>query len=190
MARQPQADEVGEHFRILRDPPELLVGMTVDGAGIAGADRIDEDHVRDIQRTVGVVHDIERRRTVVVRIARHAHSFRAEQAHVQPHRRRARTAVEREHDGAVLRISASVDQIAGREDARLRLAFEIGDIELFGDCAIAQLPAGDLDLVLRDEGFGRRRLLRRICRRCACARACKQQSKHRWQYHDGTRAAA
>ena len=77
MLREPEPNELREHVGVLANAPELLVRMAIDGAGVTGADRIDEHDVRDIERRVRIRDDRQRTRAIVLGITGHDHALRA-----------------------------------------------------------------------------------------------------------------
>src|SRR5258706_5771294 len=89
----------------------LLASVLVLAAGDAakaGCGSIDEDEVAGVEKAVGVVDEtIGRRRRVGV--FKSNHPLRAERAHMEPHCRRARAAVEEKRQGTILRGAAMLE---------------------------------------------------------------------------------
>src|SRR6185369_6409714 len=90
-------DEVGDGLDVVVDAPEVLAFRLADRARETGADRVDHHQVRAIEEAEFVVDDPERTAGIGAEIFERR-AARAEDAHVQPGRSRAGTAVVREHD--------------------------------------------------------------------------------------------
>ena len=138
----PDTDEFRDGAAIAFLAPVILVLALADGAAIAGGDRVDEHevgHVEDRQRIV------EQRvwggAVIGVRVARHLHALRAEQAHVQPDRSRPRPAVEDERDRA--RAADVFADVGDGEQARAGLAFGVPDKGLTRFHAVADLLSAE-----------------------------------------------
>ena len=138
----PDTDEFRNGAAVAVLAPVILVLTLADGAAVAGADRVDEHevgHVEDRQRIVA--QDVRRRAVIGVCIARHLHALRAEQAHVQPDRGRAGSAIEHERDGAG---PADVfADVGDGEQARAGLALVIPDMGLARFHAVGDLLSAE-----------------------------------------------
>ena len=101
--------------------PERFVLVRAAQVSEAGAGCIDEHQVAHVEQAVLVVDDAIRRRGAV-RIVRRPHALRTERAHVQPHGRRARPAVEQERDRprAVRLVALEVRDVRHADLGRLR----------------------------------------------------------------------
>ena len=117
---EPEADELGDRLGVLGDAPIFLRLGLAERVAEAGADRIDEDDVGDVEQAVRIVDDREGRRAVVARVGGDRDPLRPERAHVQPDRARAGAAVEQEGDRPV-RVARLAD-IGDREDRGARRA--------------------------------------------------------------------
>ena len=108
---QPPLDEDGERVDIALHRPELRAHRLVLAveAAVAGAHRIDEDEVGEVEPGLGVGQQIGRRRRVHDR-RRDGEPPWPERAQVQPSRGRPRPAVDDEGDGAPARLRA-VDEV-------------------------------------------------------------------------------
>ncbi len=97
--RRPEPDEFADGIQV-GGVAEKFVGLFVlRRAAETGGHRVNEHQIAAVQDGILVVHQPERRRrqrAVVV----HLHAARAERAEVQPHGRRAGTAVETKRDRA------------------------------------------------------------------------------------------
>src|SRR5688500_7637373 len=97
MARQVETDELRHRAEVFLEPPETWAELLARGSAVAGADRIDEDQVRDVEERVRIVLEgVGRRRRVA--IGHEPHALRSPGAQMQPHGRRARAAIEDEAD--------------------------------------------------------------------------------------------
>ena len=119
VARAVQADEFAHALEVALVVVEFRHLLAGDHAAVAGADRVDEHEVRAVQQRMLVVDQPPRRRRRVALVVQ-LHAPRSQQAQVQPHRARARAAVERKRDGARFRLGA-VEGVGHEEDARPRL---------------------------------------------------------------------
>src|SRR3546814_20933118 len=54
---EPEPDELGDRFRVLGEAPEILGVGLAERVAEAGADRVYEDDVRDVEKALGVVDD-------------------------------------------------------------------------------------------------------------------------------------
>src|SRR6185369_7976149 len=89
------ADELAERLDVALQPPELLAFAWIGRTTIASTDRVDQHHIALVQRSVSVVlQSVRRSRKEPIR--RKNHLAWSKRAHVQPHRRRAWTAIEGE----------------------------------------------------------------------------------------------
>ena len=100
--RQELRDELGEGIDVLVDPVERLFLVLAGDPAEPGARRVDEHQVAGIEQALVVVDDLIRRGRGM-RSSAVDDAPRAERAHVQPHRRRARPAVEEEGDRSARR---------------------------------------------------------------------------------------
>ena len=148
---QPQADKFGDRFGIGGHAPIILGILLADRMGKAGADRIDEDEVGDVQQRFGIVHHWIGRRAVILRIGQH-HPLGTEGAHVQPERSRAGAAIIEEGDGALL-VTAILD-IGSGIDGRERLAVLVLEIGFAGRRGVADRLAAEHALMLCDRHIG------------------------------------
>ena len=103
---------------VLVDAPERLVLVLAGDAAEARARRVDEDEIAGVEQAVVIVDDVVRRRRRVGVVGGDDASG-PERAHVQPHRRRARSAVEQEGDRPLSRARALLE-IGGVEHRRSR----------------------------------------------------------------------
>src|SRR5262249_34468269 len=92
------ADELADGLDVAREVRERLRLVAGDGAREAGADRVDEDEIRDVEQRVVVVDESAWWRHRHARLVRQLDPPRPERPQVEPDRRRARAAVEAEHD--------------------------------------------------------------------------------------------
>ena len=122
---EPGAHHLGQRLDVAVDAEQLVARLLARGDRVAGVRRVDEDQVEVLEPGVRVVaHRVgrQRHRAVVVDL----HPLRAERAEVQPHRGRARPAVEGEADRAPARLGA-LERIRRREHRRFGLAAGIGE---------------------------------------------------------------
>src|ERR1700760_2765210 len=84
-------------MRIWIKTPEGFFLILAEDAAEARARCIDENQVADIEQAILVAHHLVWSGCFVLGVARH-HALRSERAHMQPHRRRARSAVVEESD--------------------------------------------------------------------------------------------
>ena len=110
--REVLHDEVRDRGDVLVDAPELLAVGLADRAREAGADRVDHHEVGPVEDAELVVDRAERAARVALDVGQHG-ALRAEDAHVQPGRRRAGPAVVGEQDRPRARIAAVLG--VGRE---------------------------------------------------------------------------
>jgi len=156
VARGVQADEVADRLDVPLEAVPLLGLLSLDGARVARADGVDEDQVGLVEDRELVVDQLEGRLGQVPIEFEH-HAARTQRAEVQPDRRGAGSAVEREGDrplGFVLHI---VFGVGDKEDLRLGLltvGFLLAVGRLFLDdhrpCGdgVLDLPSADGDAVL------------------------------------------
>ncbi len=93
--RQERGDEVGEGVRVLIDAVERFLLVLSGDPAEPGARRVDEHQIAGVQQTLVVVNDPVRCRRGMTGVGG-IDAPRPESPHVQPHRRRAGTAVEQE----------------------------------------------------------------------------------------------
>uniref|UniRef100_A0A0N4ZLE2 Glucosamine_iso domain-containing protein n=1 Tax=Parastrongyloides trichosuri TaxID=131310 RepID=A0A0N4ZLE2_PARTI len=142
MRVQPDADELSDRLGVLGHAPVVgRIGLA-QGAAEAGADRVDEDDVGDVQQRLGIVDDGEGRGAVVAGVRRHDHALGPEGAHVQPQRARAGAAVPQEGDRTV-RILGAFLNVAVGDHGRERLALLVLQIGLACDGAIGDALAAE-----------------------------------------------
>src|SRR5689334_9676834 len=128
IARRVQPDKIPHRLNILAKLMPLLRLLSIGGATVTRADRVDEDQVRFIQERILIIRQLERRRRQLPFIGHH-HPARTEDAQMQPDRRRARSTVERKRKwtfrqhGSPFRglCRGAVPGIGDEEDLRPRL---------------------------------------------------------------------
>jgi len=159
--RDVGADEVGDGVGVLVVAPEILVLLLAHRAAVAGADGIDEHEVGGAEDRGRVVAQLVRRRARIRGIARDVDHLRTDEAEVQPHRCRARTAVEDERDRALFRARA-VLRVGDREEAGGVLPRRVLQEDLLGRRRVRDVLRADLQPMLFHELQRLGRLLRRF----------------------------
>ena len=158
VAAQVEPDELAHRLQIALHPPELLAELRLAGAAVARPDRIDEAQVGLVEPGVRVVHQLVGRRGHRA-VGAHLDALGAECAQVEPHRGRARAAVEREHHGTRGGARHPIERVGHEEDFGLGLALLVLERQLAGGDRVGERLAGDGDLVVRDHRrLGRVRL--------------------------------
>ena len=144
-------DEAAHGVDVRVDPEELIVLVVADRVGESRPDRIDHHEIAPVEDAEFVVHGPIGSRRSRTRIGDH-HPLRSEHAHVQPERRRARSAVEREHERphAAFGVVPHVRDIA---DARDRLVLVVADDEGAGGGGVVEGPAADGEVMLGDRAL-------------------------------------
>ena len=117
---EPQADDLGDGFGILLQPVVFLGIGALGQIAEAGARRVDEDEVGDIEQAVGIIEQRIGRCAVVARIGGDRHTLGPERTHLQPDRPRTRSAIEQEEDRS--RGIARLLDVTGGDHDRFGLA--------------------------------------------------------------------
>ena len=165
---QVQPDELADAADVLLQAPELLaVGLGLRAA-VPGSHRVDEDQVGEVEPGGLVVHErVGGRRQAAV--FQHLHPPGAERAQVEPDRRRARAAVERESERTVRGSAVAVGGVGDVEDLALRFTGVRTDRQRAGRSGVTERSSPYHDLVpgLDGAGFAFRRgtRLRRLALR-------------------------
>ncbi len=149
---QVHPDELADRLEVSVKRVELAVQLGFRGAGIAGPDRVDEDQIGAIEPGRLII-DQPVRRGGDRRPFGGRHPPRAEGPEVQPDRRRARSAIEAEHQRARFRGPRVIPRVGDREDPRLHLALGIPDRHQGGGRGVRQRLAFDHDRVMGDDRF-------------------------------------
>ena len=173
-ACQVQTDELADGLDVAVEIPELESQLGLRRPAVAGADRVDEDEVGAIEPRLLVVDQRERRRRHPA-VVEHADATGPKRAEVQPDRRGAGTAVEREHQRALRGVGDPVQRVHDVEDRRLRLSVVRLDGHAPDGRRVAKGPRADVNFMVSDDRwlFGRGRRL------CGRGRGC------RWSAGDG-----
>jgi hypothetical protein len=116
----PAPDHLGDRAAVL---PEAIIFLGIRAlrqVAEAGAGRVDEDEVGDIEQAVGIVEQRIGRRAIIARVRGDRHPLRPEGPHLEPHGTRARPAVvDEEH--RTRRVSGGL-HIGGGDDHSFGLA--------------------------------------------------------------------
>ena len=122
---QPAPDHQRNRADVAVDGIEALARVVArrHEAAVAGADGIDENHIREVEPGLGVRQQVRRSRRHRP-LAADRQPPRSGITELQPCRRRTGTAVEEERD-RTLRTIAAVDLIRGVDDVGLRLALVV-----------------------------------------------------------------
>ncbi len=135
-------NEARDGIDVRVDAPELLVLVLADRVTEAGADRIDHHQVALVEHAEFVVHRTIRSGRGRARIG-DDDTLRTQHPHVQPHRRGARAAVEREHDGTLARVPDVAFRIRDEADVGERLVLVVADHERSGGRGVVDRLAVD-----------------------------------------------
>ena len=150
VAAQPARDDRRQRVDIAVDRiiavADVLLGA--DRAAVAGADRIDEDEVGEVEPGLGIGDDGRRRRRADAR-AVEGQTPRAEHAEMQIGRRGAGAAIDRKGDGPRARLG-SVEPVGDEADLRLQPALRVAERQAAGRRREAQGAAGQIEDMLRD----------------------------------------
>src|SRR5437899_875918 len=145
-------DELRQRFDVLIDAPEILVLGLTDRVAKPRSDGVKKDQIRFIQQTMRILRELvgSGRRGVGVYSD---HPSRRKRAHVQPYRRRTRTAVINERDGALAEILHLAARVSSVIDQRGRLIFFVFQENRCRGCLVGNGLAGNLDAVVGDGRF-------------------------------------
>ncbi len=166
-----QADEIAHGRDVLDVAVELGRVLAGDGPAIAGRHGVDEAEVGDVEERELVVDEPAGRAGDGVAVFGQHDLARAEGAHMQPDRRRARAAVVNEGDGALDLVLDVVAEIGGEVDVGAGAAVIGLEEERPGHGRIGERLAIDRDdvgrhrdIFFRELGIflGRRSRLRRL----------------------------
>lgn len=157
--------EIAKHSRIGVDAPERQIDVGRDRFGKPRAHRIDEHQVADVEQALGVVDQRERCRRSSRRVAGHQ-ALRSVRTQVQPHARRARSAVV-EKGYRPRRCVGAVERVRDVEEGCLRRAAGQGvSGQVSSGGGVIEHRTIEHDLVMSDRAdFGRIRQRRGGCGR-------------------------
>ena len=136
MTGDPQSDEFADELNILAPAVPLIWILAIDGSGVSGRHRINDNEIGLPKQRVPVVNEVERRGGRLLGGPRINHTW-ADKAHVQPHRGGSRAAVK--HECQRPRGGIGVVQGVGR-DAHKSLRHMSGE-GIVGDLLAAQNDA-------------------------------------------------
>ena len=146
VSRHVQPNEFSESLDVAFYAQEFLDGLGVGGAAEAGRDRIHKHEVAAIEQRIGIVRDrVGRRRHEAIRLEHHL--LGTDSAHVQPHGRGPRPAVEAKRQRTLGGFLA-VERVSDEE----HLGFDLAVAPLDGQAScggrVAQELPVDRDLVM------------------------------------------
>ncbi len=160
--RHVTLDELCDGLDVLVHAVEIGGLRVTERLAETGADRIDHHDVGDVERRIGIVDELRGRRGRIAAIVHH-HAPWTHDAHVQPDRRRAGAAVERERDRPLRQVLHAVERVGGVAEARDRLVLRILEDEPADGRGVLDRLAVD-DRLMPRHGGGRDGLLRVRCR--------------------------
>ena len=107
-------DKISDRFHVIFVAEKITFLVADDSPGITGIDRVNKDQVRHIQDRVFVVNK-RCREFGNVAVCIQADTARTQKAHMHPHGRRSRTAVERECQRSLRDVSGFIQCVSSEE---------------------------------------------------------------------------
>ncbi len=120
VTRGVQTDKIADQFNVFFEAVPLLRRNALHRSRVARVHRINENEIGLIEDRIFIVLQLIRRlRQIAIVLQQHA--ARTQHAEMQPHRRRARSAVERKRQRTLRRVADSVLGVRDEEDLCARL---------------------------------------------------------------------
>ncbi len=149
---QIEPDEFCNRRSITLDAKIFSGQLRLHGAAVASAHRIDEHQVGLVEPGILIVgNGIGRRWHEAFRL--HLHDTWSDRAHVQPHRSRARTTIEAEHERPLRMIPTAllVERVGDKKYIGFSLALIILERHEASGGRVVQRCAADVEYVVRDD---------------------------------------